>query len=159
MRNKRRFIIWSIITVVIMLIIFILSAQPAVDSQEQSDFVLWILHKLGIAEGVSDSGEAFFFFVSIRKIAHMSLYFALGFAMNIAVYNVRHFRNSITESITLVCSYIYACLDELHQTFVPGRAGMISDTMIDLIGIVIAILILTIYRMYKNNHRAQVEDF
>ena len=87
----------------------------------------------------------------------MSLYFALGFAMNIAVFNVRHFSNSVTESITLVGAYLYACLDEIHQIFVPGRAGMITDTMIDLIGIVVAILILTIYRMMKNNNRAQVE--
>ena len=158
MRNKKRFIIWSIITVVIMLIIFFMSAQPADNSQEQSDLVLWLLHKIGMAENITDSGEAFFLFVSIRKIAHMTIFFALAFSMNIAIYNVRHFTNSTTETITLIGSYIYAALDELHQTFVPGRAGMITDTMIDLIGIVIAILILTIYRMIKNNNRAHVEE-
>lgn len=157
MRNKRRFIVWGIITVLIMLIIFFMSAKPAVDSQDQSDFVLDMLHSIGIAKGVTDSAVPFFWIISIRKIAHMLEYFALGFAMNIAVYNVREFSNISTAVISMVIAYLYSCTDEIHQVFVPGRAGMLSDTLIDLIGIVTAILILVIYRMIKNNNRAQIE--
>ena len=146
MRNKKRFIIWSIITVLIMLIIFFMSAKPAVDSQDQSDFVLDLLHSIGLAKGVTDSAVPFFWIISIRKIAHMLEYFALGFAMNIAVYNVREFSNKSTAVISMVIAYLYSCTDEIHQVFVPGRAGMIEDTLIDLFGIAVAILLLTIIR-------------
>ena len=32
---------------------------------------------------------------------------------------------------------LYACSDELHQLFVPGRAGMIRDVLIDSVGPVV----------------------
>ena len=39
-------------------------------------------------------------------------------------------------------SYLYALSDELHQAFVPGREGKIIDTIIDLLGIVIGIIVV-----------------
>ena len=32
---------------------------------------------------------------------------------------------------SLGLSVLYACTDEIHQTFVPGRAGMLTDVLID----------------------------
>ena len=36
--------------------------------------------------------------------------------------------------IGLLICYIYACSDEVHQLFVPGRSGKIIDTFVDLVG-------------------------
>lgn len=41
-------------------------------------------------------------------------------------------------------SYVYALSDEMHQFFVPGRTSKFSDTLIDLGGILIGIIIIKI---------------
>lgn len=140
-----------------MLVIFFMSANTADDSQGQSDLVLDMLHSIGLAKGVTDSAVPFFWIISIRKIAHMLEYFALAFSMNIAVYNVREFSNIRTAIISMVISYLYSCTDEIHQIFVPGRAGMVQDTLIDLMGIAVAILLLTIIRgiVIKKKEKSQ----
>ena len=33
----------------------------------------------------------------------------------------------------LIC-FVYACSDEWHQTFVPGRAGQFRDVLLDTAG-------------------------
>ncbi|MBQ3466792.1 MAG: VanZ family protein, partial [Oscillospiraceae bacterium] len=35
----------------------------------------------------------------------------------------------------LLFCFLYACSDEFHQLFVPGRAGMFSDVLIDTVGV------------------------
>lgn len=52
----------------------------------------------------------------------------------------------------LMSTVFYACTDEFHQIFVPGRAGMIQDVMIDSIGAVIITAVLW-YRFVKRNQR------
>ena len=44
---------------------------------------------------------------------------------------------------------LYACTDEIHQLFVPGRSGMIRDVFIDSIGGIIGISIISIYENIK----------
>ena len=46
------------------------------------------------------------------------------------------------KTSSAVVTYLYALSDELHQTFVPGREGKFVDTLIDLVGIVIGIIII-----------------
>lgn len=46
---------------------------------------------------------------------------------------------------------IYACTDEIHQLFVPGRSGQFRDVMIDSLGAFIGILILSIFLMIINH--------
>ena len=43
--------------------------------------------------------------------------------------------------IAIIICYSYAAIDEFHQYFVPGRAGRFTDTLIDAIGFVTAIVI------------------
>jgi len=42
---------------------------------------------------------------------------------------------------SLLLSYIYAISDEFHQSFIPGRSGLLRDTFIDLGGIALAYII------------------
>ena len=44
--------------------------------------------------------------------------------------------------LTLAICFLYAVSDEVHQVFVPGRAGRISDVMIDTSGAVLGILLV-----------------
>lgn len=45
---------------------------------------------------------------------------------------------------SLPLSVLYACSDELHQHFVPGRSGEIRDVLVDSAGVLIGILILAV---------------
>ena len=42
----------------------------------------------------------------------------------------------------LVLCFLYACSDEFHQLFVPDRAGLFTDVLVDTAGAVIALLVL-----------------
>lgn len=46
--------------------------------------------------------------------------------------------------LALLSTLLYAATDEFHQLFVPGRAGMVTDVMIDSLGAVIALTLWTI---------------
>ncbi len=41
-----------------------------------------------------------------------------------------------------LAALIYACTDEWHQTFVPGRGGRVTDVLIDGIGVSLGVLVL-----------------
>jgi len=43
---------------------------------------------------------------------------------------------------TVAITYLYAITDELHQFFVPGRTCQFSDTIFDLIGIIIGLFVV-----------------
>jgi VanZ family protein len=50
---------------------------------------------------------------------------------------------------TIIIAYLYALSDEIHQTFIPGRSGRLRDTLIDLIGIFLGLIILKQLRKIK----------
>lgn len=50
---------------------------------------------------------------------------------------------------SIVLTYIYALSDEFHQLFVPGRTGKFQDTLIDLIGITIGIIVIKYFPKIK----------
>ena len=45
----------------------------------------------------------------------------------------------------VIISYSYALSDEIHQSLVPGREGKFLDTLIDLIGILIGVVLGKIF--------------
>lgn len=71
----------------------------------------------------------------IRKMAHFVLFATIGALW----YN--YIRNSgfgkltpgFTFALSLMLTVIYACVDEAHQLFVPGRSGEIRDILIDAV--------------------------
>jgi len=42
----------------------------------------------------------------------------------------------------VLVAYLYAISDEIHQYFVPGRTSKFTDTLIDLLGILIGLLVI-----------------
>lgn len=50
----------------------------------------------------------------------------------------------VTPSVLV--SYIYAITDEIHQGFTPGRGPKFSDTIFDLAGILIGVIIFKLIR-------------
>lgn len=89
----------------------------------------------------------------VRKTAHFSLYFMLGmtsvffFVCRIDAKNIKRFLLSLGVSV------LYAVTDEIHQIFVPGRAFMFTDILIDGIGslfgcLVCFVIIFLIRRLF-----------
>lgn len=52
------------------------------------------------------------------------------------------------RQLSAIISYLYALSDELHQSFIPGRMGKFSDTIIDLIGIYIGICLVKKFKKW-----------
>lgn len=71
----------------------------------------------------------------VRKTAHFTEYAILGALFYL---NFRQLPklNSRPKKILLpiVFSFLYACTDELHQIFVPGRSAQFRDVLIDTLG-------------------------
>lgn len=74
--------------------------------------------------------------VIIRKLAHLLEYIVLGilFINCLKDYNINKYL-----LISICLSFLYACSDEIHQLFIPGRSGNVIDVIIDTIGAVIGI--------------------
>lgn len=131
----------------VMVGIFLFSGRQGEASAGVSNGVgEWLLGVLGIdiPPGMSASNVPIIFGLTIRKIAHIFLYFLLGgtsflFAATLPVKVAAKVRPAVSGGLALVISLLYACLDEVHQSFVPGRAAQIQDVGVDAIGFCLAI--------------------
>jgi VanZ family protein len=68
----------------------------------------------------------------LRKLAHATEYAVLGFLLLRAVGR---------EVPAVLLGIAYAASDELHQHFVRGRHGAISDVAIDAVGVLIGVYV------------------
>lgn len=85
----------------------------------------------------------------IRKIAHFSIYTLVGLLLMsfVSTYNLKENKRIM---ISLGIGALYATSDEIHQLFVPGRSGQVSDVILDSMGVLLGILIvLTALELYK----------
>lgn len=78
----------------------------------------------------------------LRKAAHASEYFIFTILILIALKNSGVKGNKMFIIALGIC-FAYACTDEYHQTFVNGRTGQFSDTLIDTFGGFISCLMYT----------------
>jgi len=81
------------------------------------------------ADIIPETVPHFIFFKSLHILEYALLAILLFFAF-------------LKDKPTVIFAYLYALSDEIHQTFVPGRSGRFKDTLIDLLGIIIGLLIL-----------------
>ncbi len=102
----------------LMALIFVLSAQPDLDSG------------LGTLDLV------------LRKLAHMTEYALLTLLWAWALAPFTRW----SAPAGAVIAIAYAATDEFHQTFVEGRTGSIADVGIDAIGVLIALALLRYHR-------------
>lgn len=88
----------------------------------------------------------------IRKLAHFSVYTLLGLLISFAI-GKRRFLSSGSLVVTGI-GFLYACSDEFHQYFVPGRSCHFTDVIIDtcgvIFGIVISMVLFQIYDRFKH---------
>lgn len=134
-----------------MIVIFMFSNQKAVESSKLSDGL--ILRSVRIIEKInhkqySDEEILKRFIYPVRKLAHVTIYFILGFLVYLYIKDLK-IDNKIIISI-LIC-VLYATSDEIHQLFILGRSGEVKDVLIDTLGSVLGILFLKILKSNKKN--------
>ena len=128
-------------------VIFYMSNQPASISSIHSGNTINIISKLPIIGNIMDyltsinRGE----FI-VRKCAHMFSYCILAILLFMSVYE-----DNIKKAIIIAFlgTFLYACSDEFHQLFIPGRSGEFRDVMIDSTGGIIGIVFTTFIVKYK----------
>ena len=95
----------------------------------------------------------------IRKIAHFSIYTAVGLLL-MALISTFEMKEKNRIIMSLIIGIIYASSDEIHQSFVPERSPMITDVMIDTMGVMLGILLImlgkAIIKKYKKNSKEMV---
>jgi len=132
--------------------IFYFSAQPADVSTEMSDGVTAILLQMAEAAGLLELSPELVsrlceqLATPVRKCAHMLEYLLLHVTV---LYGLHHWDldRKMNRHQWLKWAYvitvIYAMTDEMHQLFVPGRAGRVTDVLIDSVGVTIVTLLLS----------------
>lgn len=86
----------------------------------------------------------------VRKLAHMTEYGIFAALVYIAL-AADGLIWRFTGIATVAVGFLFACTDEFHQTFVPGRCGAFTDVLIDTAGcIVFAVICMAIDKRRKN---------
>lgn len=133
--EKQKIIKWvfRIFLVGIITVIFLFSNQIGSQSNKISNEVARII-KIDADTDYTLSTQPLLFGISIRGCAHIFLYAVMG----LFVYGVLGKCRLRWLKAVLIC-YIYACIDEMHQYFIPGRTAKLADTLYDALGFVTVI--------------------
>lgn len=142
-------------------VIFWFSAQPAQISTEMSDGVtkaiLWAAETVGLFERSPETVYRLCGLLAtpVRKTAHITEYMVFHGAV---LYALRRWGMDGKKwlAYAFVITVLYACTDEFHQLFVPGRAGRITDVIIDSTGVLIITWIL--WKGVRKNERRTETD-
>ncbi len=83
---------------------------------------------------------------AIRKAAHMAEYFILAVTVALPLYGcrLRGWRPALAAAVFCTA---FACLDEYHQSFVPGRFPSLRDVCIDAAGSLAGVCAANLLRM------------
>ena len=148
--GRKQFLVWFP-ALFIACLIFYFSAQPADISTEMSDGVSRLLLSIGRLFGFFEGpAENYYEIIErmsfpVRKGAHVTEYLCLYFAVLFALHRW-DLRGKRLFWTAFAMTVAYACTDEFHQLFVPGRAGQVRDVLIDTSGAAAGILLAILIR-------------
>lgn len=153
---KKSKIIFALLTAAVMVCIFFFSCENADKSSDTSgiivNFILNVFYRdfdsMTLAEQAETMSQISHI---IRKTAHFTIYAALGFFSSLTAGRRKIFSKS-SLVVVLFC-FAYAVSDEIHQYFVPGRACMFTDMLIDtcggITGMGLSFVAMKIFRKWK----------
>lgn len=156
-KQAKNNILCFIPAVIIMIIIFLFSAQDSVESTEISGSLSYSLVsavdklfclKLTLPI-ILEKAESIHNFV--RKAGHFTEYMILGISLIIPS-KKRFIKYKLTWIIVWIFCILYATSDEIHQYFVPGRYCSAKDVFIDSMGSLFGLLIVLMFSKIKLKH-------
>ncbi|MDD2648098.1 MAG: VanZ family protein [Eubacteriales bacterium] len=122
-------------------VIFFFSNQDGNSSSELSGKILDFL--LGLFNIKPDAAWHSQLHHLLRKLAHLSVFGVLG-ALYYASYQFALPKMAWLPAIGT--AFLYACVDEYHQSFVAGRGAALRDVIIDTTGAAIFIVTVLLIR-------------
>ena len=142
-RNRKHLWLYGLLTLAVMGMIFFMSAK---DGTESGGMSKWLVETafgrtlMRLLPSLTDRGPE----MDLRKYAHMAEYAML------ALPSTLFFRELLLErrlplraaGCSLIFCFLYACSDEYHQTFVPGRAGTMIDVAVDMAGVAFGLVLV-----------------
>ena len=159
MKKYTRFIPY-VTTIAVMIVIFLFSSENAEESAKSSSgfirFIVDIFNNLFNKEHsitITKSIEHF-----VRKTAHFCIYGLLGFnAYWLFLWNCKNKPRHLILIFSSILSFIYACRDEIHQLFSPGRSGSFGDVLLDTTGAFCgALMLMIITSVYFHSKKKKV---
>lgn len=149
-------IVLCILVISCMGVIFSFSAEKSTESKKSSSRVVDTVIKIIDADKkldkdkLEDLRESLTFIV--RKGAHFTIYAILGALILLLTfeYNIKW---KLSLIISVATSMLYACSDELHQTFVSGRSGEIRDVILDTLGAITGCAVVLLIKKIKSIRR------
>lgn len=117
--------------------------------------VPWV-YRLGLLPGGLSPELLDLLELLLRKGAHLLAFGILALLVRAALAgSVTRADRSQVNSWAFALTLLYASIDEIHQSFVPGRAGRVADVLIDGVG---ALLALGLAARLSRRSRAQVRN-
>lgn len=132
----KKILLWCAL-ICCMSLIFNFSSQEATRSDDvSSNFIKTIVKIVDFNDRLSEEeiekiAENLNFL--IRKAAHFSIYALLGLLFSLLICQYKSIKTNHFLFAIIFC-FLYACSDEIHQLFVPGRSGEIKDVLLDTLG-------------------------
>lgn len=158
--NMRRKI-FLVITIVCMTAIFLFSSRTGEESTGDSYFVGNVVGEIFVPGFDEWSAQEQLEFAEkidhpVRKTAHAMEYAVLGL-LTAGAFIGR--RTSILAGIFVpwCIASAYAATDEIHQLFVPGRSGQVSDVLLDSAGVLAGLLVLAAVRLLRRRKRGTAD--
>lgn len=162
MKNKKIILMilsWLLVGINLFLI-FNFSSQDASQSSQTVNTV--IVNTIGEdnLEKLADKYTMETVILFIRKIGHFLEFMSLGFFFCIAYFNTFKNEKKITWLFAFGSGVLCASIDEISQSFSPGRVPMVKDVLIDGLGIFsgvsIAILLLHLsFLIFNHYHKGK----
>ena len=130
MKKRTKRLLWIAFTLLVAAVITWFSCQPGDESAESS----WALaRRIRPMLRLDDTASVLYYInLVLRKLAHFALFAALGCGLYGSLRDLKRvpsFRAAV--ALGAVCG----ALDELHQSFVPGRVAVVTDILLDACGV------------------------
>ena len=92
----------------------------------------------------------------LRKLAHFTEFTCLGICLS---WLIRMMRSGKWEQycLPLIGGVLVACVDETIQMFVPGRGPGIKDVGIDSLGVILGIVLISLYTSIKTKNWRKIQ--
>jgi VanZ family protein len=150
---KKKHIDW-ILVIGWMVLIFVFSSQPGEVSKENNKFVIYIVNLIGLDLNSIFGGLGDFI---VRKAAHFTEYFIL-FTLLYRAISIKKNKDIKHFIWAILIVFLYACSDEFHQAFVPGRGPAFRDVLVDTCGGLTAFLIMYICVTLKKRPAPKIKS-
>lgn len=127
--------------------IFRFSADNSSQSSSKSDSVIIKISETVVGRKLSSIERNRYinkYVFVVRKGAHFCIYLLLGFFVLCVLKEFLGVNMKIIL-LAIFLTFLYACSDEIHQLFVEGRSGQVTDVLLDTVGATVGCWLYFIY--------------